>query len=142
MTQSSLEPDFDPELLSIRPGKWTLVVIVQLRSGTMRFNELRRNMGGVPQKSLSQTLRELERDGFISRRAYATIPPRVEYDLTDLGRELLALADDWQRFAQRHRQAVEEARRLFDAIDIMPPLQLGGVRAPLGTGCSGIRVRG
>jgi DNA-binding HxlR family transcriptional regulator len=117
MTQSSLEPDFDPELLSIRPGKWTLVVIVQLRSGTMRFNELRRNMGGVPQKSLSQTLRELERDGFISRKAYATIPPRVEYDLTDLGRELLALADDWQRFAHRHRQAVEEARRLFDALD-------------------------
>ena len=117
MTQSSLEPDFDPELLSIRPGKWTLVVIVQLRSGTMRFNELRRNMGGVPQKSLSQTLRDLERDGFISRKAYATIPRRVEYDLTDLGRELLALADDWQRFAHRHRQAVEEARRLFDALD-------------------------
>ena len=117
MTQSSLEPDFDPELLSIRPGKWTLVVIVQLRSGTMRFNELRRNMGGVPQKSLSQTLRELERDGFISRTAYATIPPRVEYDLTDLGRELLALADDWQRFARRNRQAMEEARRLFDALD-------------------------
>ena len=117
MTQSSLEPDFDPELLSIRPGKWTLVVIVQLRSGTMRFNELRRNMGGVPQKSLSQTLRELERDGFISRTAYATIPPRVEYDLTDLGRELLALADDWQRFARRNRHAMEEARRLFDALD-------------------------
>jgi DNA-binding HxlR family transcriptional regulator len=117
MTQSSLEPDFDPELLSIRPGKWTLVVIVQLRSGTMRFNELRRNMGGVPQKSLSQTLRELERDGFISRKAYATIPPRVDYDLTDLGRELLALADDWQRFARRNRQAMEEARRLFDALD-------------------------
>ena len=117
MTQSSLEPDFDPELLSIRPGKWTLVVIVQLRSGTMRFNELRRNMGGVPQKSLSQTLRELERDGFISRTAYATIPPRVEYDLTDLGRELLALADDWQRFARRNRQDMEEARRLFDALD-------------------------
>jgi DNA-binding HxlR family transcriptional regulator len=129
MTQSSLEPDFDPELLSIRPGKWTLVVIVQLRSGTMRFNELRRNMGGVPQKSLSQTLRELERDGFISRRAYATIPPRVEYDLTDLGRELLALADDWQRFAQRHRQAVEEARRLFDAIDIRPSPWQGRVWA-------------
>ena len=117
MTQSSLEPDFDPELLSIRPGKWTLVVIVQLRSGTMRFNELRRNMGGVPQKSLSQTLRELERDGFISRKAYATIPPRVEYDLTDLGRELLALADGWQHFARRNRQAMEEARRLFDALD-------------------------
>jgi DNA-binding HxlR family transcriptional regulator len=142
MTQSSLEPDFDPELLSIRPGKWTLVVIVQLRSGTMRFNELRRNMGGVPQKSLSQTLRELERDGFISRRAYATIPPRVEYDLTDLGRELLALADDWQRFAQRHRQAVEEARRLFDAIDIRHSPGSGRVLALPGIFVAGIRVRG
>ena len=120
MTPSSPEPEYDPDLLSIRPGKWTLVVIVQLRSGTMRFNELRRNMGGVPQKSLSQTLRELERDGFISRTAYPTIPPRVDYDLTDLGRELLALADDWQRFAHRNRQAMEEARRLFDALDPDP----------------------
>lgn len=121
MTQSSLDPEFSPELLSVRPGKWTLVVIVQLRSGTMRFNELRRTMGGVPQKSLSQTLRELERDGFITRTAYATIPPRVDYDLTDLGRELLALADDWQRFARRNRQAVEKARRLFDALDARAP---------------------
>lgn len=118
MTSSSQHPEFDPELLAVRPGKWTLVVIVQLRSGTKRFNELRRNMGGVPQKSLSQTLRELERDGFISRTAYATIPPRVDYDLTDLGRELLALADDWQRFALRNRKAVEEARRQFDTVDL------------------------
>ena len=102
------------DLLVVRPSKWTLVVIVQLRQGTMRFNQLRRNMGGVPQKSLSQTLRELERDGFVTRRAYATIPPRVEYELTDLGRELLALADDWQQFALRNRRAVEEARRRFD----------------------------
>ncbi|WP_375598845.1 winged helix-turn-helix transcriptional regulator [Devosia sp. Naph2] len=108
----------DPDLLVVRPGKWTLVVIAQLRDGTMRFNELRRNMGGVPQKSLSVTLRELERDGFITRTAYATIPPRVEYDLTDLGRELLHLADDFKRFAQRNRYAVEQARRLFDAADI------------------------
>ena len=114
----SLSPQCEDshELLVVRPSKWTLVVVVQLRNGTRRFNELRRNMGGGPQKSLSQTLRELERDGFITRTAYATIPPRVEYDLTDLGRELLALADDWQRFAQRNRHAVEEARRLFDAM--------------------------
>lgn len=109
-------PETPHELLVVRPSKWTLVVIVHLRDGTMRFNELRRNMGGVPQKSLSQTLRELERDGFVSRRAYATIPPRVEYDLTELGRDLLALADDWHRFALRNRTAVEQARQRFDAM--------------------------
>ncbi len=111
-----LSPDHtSQDLLVVRPSKWTLVVIVQLRAGTMRFNELRRNMGGVPQKSLSQTLRELERDGFVTRTAYATIPPRVDYELTELGRELLVLADQFQHFAQRNRQAVEAARRLFDA---------------------------
>lgn len=115
MTSPSSETHHD--LLVVRPSKWTLVVIVQLRTGTMRFNQLRRNMGGVPQKSLSQTLRELERDGFVTRRAYATIPPRVEYELTGLGRELLALADDWQKFALRNRLIVEEARQRFDAVD-------------------------
>jgi Predicted transcriptional regulators len=105
------------ESLVVRPGKWTLVVVVELRHGTRRFNELRRAMGGVSQKSLTVTLRELERDGFISRTAYATIPPRVEYQLTALGRELLAMADGWQRFAARHRAAVEEARRRFDALE-------------------------
>lgn len=111
------EPEISHDMLVVRPSKWTLVVVVQLRGGTMRFNELRRNMGGVPQKSLSQTLRELERDGFVTRTAYATIPPRVEYDLTELGRDLLDLADQFHLFAQRNRQAVVEARRQFDALD-------------------------
>lgn len=104
----------DHDLLVVRPGKWTLVVVVQLRDGTRRFNELRRDLGGVSQKSLSMTLRELERDGFVSRKAYATIPPRVDYALTELGRELLELADGWQRFALRARPAVERARQRFD----------------------------
>ena len=117
MSAMQSEPQLSHDMLVVRPSKWTLVVVVQLREGTMRFNELRRNMGGVPQKSLSQTLRELERDGFVTRTAYATIPPRVEYDLTALGRELLDLADQFQLFAERNRRAVEEARRLFDAAD-------------------------
>ncbi len=117
---TSPSPEAHHDLLVVRPSKWTLVVVVQLREGTMRFNELRRNMGGVPQKSLSQTLRELERDGFVSRRAYATIPPRVEYDLTDLGQELLALADEWHRFALRNRQAVVAARQRFDDLEAAP----------------------
>lgn len=102
------------DMLSVRPGKWTLVVIAELRDGTLRFSELRRAMGGVSQKSLTTTLRDLERDGFVSRRAYPTIPPRVDYMLTELGLELLELADGWRRFATRHRMAVEAARLRFD----------------------------
>ncbi|WEJ58504.1 helix-turn-helix domain-containing protein [Devosia sp. FJ2-5-3] len=102
------------DMLSVKPGKWTLVVIVELREGTLRFSELRRAMGGVSQKSLTTTLRELERDGFISRRAYPTIPPRVDYMLTELGLELLELADGWRQFASRNRSAVEAARHRFD----------------------------
>jgi DNA-binding HxlR family transcriptional regulator len=117
MSATRLEPAHSHDILVVRPSKWTLVVVVQLREGTMRFNELRRNMGGVPQKSLSQTLRELERDGFVTRTAYATIPPRVDYDLTELGRDLLGLADQFHLFAQRNRAAVVEARRQFDALD-------------------------
>ncbi|WP_052951625.1 winged helix-turn-helix transcriptional regulator [Devosia soli] len=105
----------DHELLVVRPGKWTLVVISELRQGTRRFNQLRRAMGGVSQKSLTMTLRELERDGFVTRTAFATIPPRVDYALTEIGVELLHLADQWRAFALRNRDAVNEARDRFDA---------------------------
>src|SRR5690606_37810102 len=90
-------------------------IIVHLRDGAMRFNELRRDMGGVPQKSLSIALRALERDGFITRSVFPTIPPRVEYALAELGREVPALADWFHPFAVRHRGTVEAARARFDA---------------------------
>ncbi len=106
----------DHHMLVIRPSKWTLVVIVQLENGPRRFNELRRDLGGVSQKSLSAVLRELERDGFVSRSAFATIPPRVDYALTELGLELLELATGWRSFAQRNQHRVEAARLLFDAL--------------------------
>lgn len=106
----------DHELLVVRPGKWTLVVVNELRQGSRRFNQLRRALGGISQKTLTLTLRDLERDGFISRTAYATIPPRVDYALTALGHDLLRLADDWQQFALRNRAAVEEARQRFDSL--------------------------
>ncbi|ODT69429.1 MAG: hypothetical protein ABS75_17115 [Pelagibacterium sp. SCN 63-23] len=114
MKASPFEPDSALDMLVVRPGKWTLVVIVHLRGGARRFNELRRDMGGVSQKSLSTTLRDLERDGYVSRKAFATIPPRVDYELTELGLELLDLADGWRRFALRNRRAVEAARQRFD----------------------------
>jgi DNA-binding HxlR family transcriptional regulator len=101
----------------VRPSKWTLIVVTSLRGERLRFNELRRSIGTISQKILTTTLRELERDGFVSRTLYATIPPRVEYELTDLGQDLLKLADQLEVFFRAHRAQVEEARRRFDAIN-------------------------
>ena len=111
---SSSRHDSD-EVLMVRPSKWTLIVVTNLRNERLRFNELRRSIGTISQKILTTTLRELERDGFVSRTLYATIPPRVEYELTDLGRDLLQLADQLELFFRAHRAQVEEARRRFDA---------------------------
>ena len=68
--------------------KWTVLVVGKLGDGPMRFNELRSAVGGISQKMLTTTLRGLERDGFVTRTVYPTIPPRVDYELTDLGQEL------------------------------------------------------
>lgn len=110
----------DNSLLSMRTGKWTLVVVAELRAGSRRFNELRRAMDGISQKTLSATLRELERDGFISRTAFATIPPRVDYALTELGQELLEIVDICRDFMVRNRQAVNLARENFDRLGSTP----------------------
>src|SRR5882757_8547736 len=68
--------------------KGTVLVVMMLADGPMRFNELKRKIGGVSQRMLTLTLRGLERDGFVSRTMFPTIPPRVDYELTDLGRSL------------------------------------------------------
>ncbi len=109
--------DLSEKKLMVRPSKWTLIVVTSLRGERLRFNELRRSIGTISQKILTTTLRELERDGFVSRTLYATIPPRVEYELTDLGQDLLKLADQLEVFFRAHRAQVEEARRRFDAIN-------------------------
>lgn len=104
----------DDEVKLVRPGKWTLIVVSTLRTQPLRFNELKRDLGSISQKVLTTTLRELERDGFVTRTIFATIPPRVDYELTALGRELLALADAWRVFATRNREQVEMARQHYD----------------------------
>lgn len=100
-------------LSTIRTGKWTVVVVLRLRAGTMRFSQLRRELG-VSQKTLTLTLRGLERDGFITRTAFATIPPRVDYALTELGNEALAVFSAWEEFARQHWAAIAASRRHFD----------------------------
>jgi DNA-binding HxlR family transcriptional regulator len=103
------------ELLTTRNSKWTLVVVLHLRRETMRFSELQRDIGSISQKALTASLRSLERDGFVSRTSYATIPPRVDYALTELGYEALKAFEAFEAFAARHWTRVLEARASFDA---------------------------
>jgi len=113
------------ELLTTRNSKWTLTVVLHLRHDTLRFSELQRDIGGISQKALTASLRALERDGFVSRTSYATIPPRVDYALTDLGAEALKAFEAFEAFAARHWHRVVEARQLFDARDagqLEPPV--------------------
>ena len=113
----------DFEVLTVKPGKWTLTVVSLLRDEARRFNEIKR-AGGISQKTLTLTLRELERDGFVTRTMFATIPPRVDYQLTELGRELLDLADSVREFADRNGARVEAARQRFDASGGEPAIRL------------------
>lgn len=79
-------------------SRWGVLILVALRDGTHRFSDLRRKMGGVSEKMLAQTLQWLEADGFVLRKAYAVVPPHVEYSLTPLGYEVsekVALLADW-----------------------------------------------
>ena len=81
----------------------------------MRFSEIRRAIGSVSQRMLTLTLRGLERDGLVSRTVYAAVPPRVEYALTDLGRELLGPVSALGDFARRNGACIDAARAAFDA---------------------------
>ncbi|WP_285658305.1 helix-turn-helix domain-containing protein [Actinomycetospora sp. NBRC 106375] len=95
--------------------RWSVLVVGTLAERTLRHGAIAARIGGITPKMLTQTLRGLERDGLVSRTAYAEIPPRVEYALTDLGRSLLGLAhalDDW---AETHIEAVDAARAEYDA---------------------------
>ncbi len=117
LSRKSIDPHVVEELLQARKSKWTLAVVLHLRTDTMRFSELQRDIGIISQKALTATLRALERDGFVTRTSYPTIPPRVEYALTDLGREALKAFEAFEMFATRHWHRVLEAREMFDNRD-------------------------
>lgn len=103
------------EILQRIGDKWSLLVVRRLGDGPMRFNELRHAIGGISQKMLTSTLRSLERDGFVTRTVFPTIPPRVDYELTDLGRELLIPVKGLAEWAIRNMARVGEARERFDS---------------------------
>jgi len=102
------------EILQRIGDKWSLLVVRRLGGGPMRFNELRAAVGGISQKMLTTTLRTLERDGFVTRTVFPTIPPRVDYELTDLGRELEIPVKGLAEWAIANTGRINEARRRFD----------------------------
>lgn len=103
------------EVLSLIGDKWSIYVVVMLGQGKRRFSELKREVDGISQKMLTVTLRGLERDGYVTRTAYATIPPRVEYELTELGQDLLVPVRALGDWANRNEARVVGARIRYDA---------------------------
>jgi DNA-binding HxlR family transcriptional regulator len=103
------------EVLDRIGDKWSLLVIATLHDRRLRFGELQRHIPGVSQRMLTLTLRQLERDGLVTRTVFAEVPPRVEYELTDLGATLISLAIGLGEWAIANRPRIEAARTAYDA---------------------------
>jgi DNA-binding HxlR family transcriptional regulator len=115
-------PDTDPHadcrgvasVLARVGDKWSVFVIMMLFDGPKRFNEIKRLVAGISQRMLTLTLRGLERDGLVTRTIFPTIPPRVDYELTDLGRGLSKPVIALGEWAKAHQSEIETARARFD----------------------------
>src|SRR6266436_1879663 len=102
------------EVLDRIGDKWSVLVVAMLGEGPKRFNELRRAIASISQRMLTLTLRGLERDGLVTRTVFATIPPRVDYELTDLGRGLQQPVRELGQWAMDHQREIQDARARFD----------------------------
>jgi len=102
------------QVLDLIADKWTVLIIRRLANGTLRFAQLRRSVDGISQKVLTNTLRSLERDGILTRRIYASVPPKVEYSLTSLGRSLCDLVEGICEWAEANIEQVQAAREVYD----------------------------
>lgn len=95
--------------------KWSMLLVMTLGSGPKRFNQLRRDVPDISQKMLTQTLRDLQRDGLVARKVFDTKPPSVEYRLTDLGQSIIVPFGHLIRWADTNMELIEDARGTFDA---------------------------
>jgi DNA-binding HxlR family transcriptional regulator len=119
MAKSTADP-FNPscpsqEILALIGGKWSMLVLCILSDAPVRTGELARRVGGISQKMLTQTLRELERHGIVQRRDYGTVPPRVEYSLTALGHSLAGLVRQIENWVESNYSRMSRAARSYDA---------------------------
>jgi len=103
------------DILARVGDKWSMQVVMSLSAGPMRFNELRRAIDGISQRMLTRTLRALERDGLVDREVTPSVPPRVDYSLTALGRSLREPVAALGVWAMDNKPEVESARSRFDA---------------------------
>ena len=103
------------EVLSQIGDKWTVLIVRSLNDGPRRFSELKRDVEGISQRMLTLNLKTLERDGFITRTVYPTVPPRVDYELTPLGHSLSEPLGVIAQWAITNRQRIVDARIAFDA---------------------------
>ncbi|BBC72595.1 transcriptional regulator [Altererythrobacter sp. B11] len=102
-------------ILSCVGDKWSMQVVMSLSDGSQRFNALRRTIDGISQRMLTRTLRRLERDGLVERTVTPSVPPRVDYALSDLGRSLRVPVLALGSWAVEHQGAIDTARSRFDA---------------------------
>lgn len=102
------------EVLDRIGDKWSVLVVVELAAGVRRFRQLQRAVPGISQRMLTLTVRRLERDGLLTRSVYPTVPPQVEYELTEMGRSLHLQVRGLADWAAAHSDAVAESRRRFD----------------------------
>jgi DNA-binding HxlR family transcriptional regulator len=102
--------------------RWTLLVLMELRQGTLRFSALKRKIEDISQRMLAQTLRQLEYDGLVNRKLYPTIPPKVEYSLTPLGQSMLKPVGGLIDWASANHDAVRAARARYVAVEAQAAL--------------------
>jgi DNA-binding HxlR family transcriptional regulator len=103
------------EVLNRVGDKWSVLIVQLLSEDPKRFSELRRAIEGISQRMLTLTLKGLERDGLVTRTVYPTVPPRVEYELTSLGRTLRKPIQTLAKWAQENRERIQQSRNRYDA---------------------------
>lgn len=101
-------------------GKWSVQILVAAAQGPVRFTELERRVEGISRRMLTLTLRNLERDGLLTRTVYATVPPKVEYELTPVASELHSTLLQLTHWAERHRGTIHASRAVYDAEHAAP----------------------
>ena len=123
LVERGIAPDCVETIVVVRDvlarvgDKWTMLVLSALKDGPMRFTALHEHVAGISQRMLGHTLGALTRDGLTTRTAYAEVPPRVEYELTDLGRSLAAAVDHLVGWVAQHQDEITDNRARADALN-------------------------